>query len=504
MIRKQHVILLVLSVFLSCSPGGGGLELLSLPDQVVEVNQELVVNLETSILPAAELSYFFQSSAPGVETRGSIRTLPSGFGQFTWTPNVEDIGTWRIEFSVWNQEQLDSLSIIVEVRPGVTLSSVPRFVKPQGDGTFIDLETDPCVEVELELGGAIQENTIISEEAPTVAGATLTQTSNSKALWDWCPSKRQIDSSDRYTVVFGADDGVNPKVTREYQIVLKKQEEECEGGAAPVITHTPWNPTTLDPVTITTSVRDDGRLKSEPLLYYSSTEPAAVPDLSTMTQVTMRLASGDTSSGNWQASIPNPVTGLLPGESAELFYVIEAQDENDVDSCVNRVVSPSTGFHTIRVIRPPEQDSGGAGLCTSCTADVQCGGSADHCIALGGSATDGFCLAGCSSDSDCQTGYDCSPRQVASIDGSFSRQCIPTGGECGAAAPETCEDDAFEENDSFVDAIFSTPLSPGNLDLISCSEAGLSGADQDWFKFTLTQDSTCLLYTSDAADDPYV
>ena len=498
MVRKHCLILGFLSLILSCSPAGGGLELLSLPDQVVEVNQELVINLETSILPVAELTYLFQSSAPNVVAGGKIRTLPSGFGQFSWIPTVEDIGIWRIEFSVWNEQQLDSLSIIVEVTSGTSLSSTPRFIKPQGDGTFIDLAVDPCIEVELELGGTIEERVTISEEAPAVSGATLTQTSNATAIWDWCPTKRQIDASDRYTIVFGADDGRNPKITREYQIVLKKNEEECSGGNPPTVTHSPLNQTTLEPITITASIQDDVRLKSEPLLYYSATEPSPVPDLSTMTQVSMRLSTGNTTRGTWQAAIPNPVTGLLPGESAELYYVIEASDENDVDACVNRVVDPSSGFHTITVLRPVEADTG-AGLCEACTADVQCGESSDLCVALGGSATDGFCLSGCSSDGDCIDGYECSPRQVASIDGVFSRQCIPLGGECEGATPTTCQDDELEENDSFTEVLLAAPLSEGNLDLVSCSEPGLNGSDEDWFKLTVGQNSNVELNLTGSA-----
>jgi len=197
-------------------------------------------------------------------------------------------------------------------------------------------------------------------------------------------------------------------------------------------------------------------------------------------------------SGTWAVDVPNPVANESPGSSAQLYYVIVVEDNDDAEGkCDHLTQAPETGSFTITVTNPG--GSGGLGLCDSCTADVQCGGPGDNCVFLGGGY---HCFQGCQNSSECPTDTYCSFAAFTSVDGAEARQCIPNDYQCdGGGGPPTCSDDSFEENDSLTEAMSKPALSTGtHSSLKSCPAT--SGDDEDWYKIDVSSDAQVSLSIS--------
>ncbi len=83
-----------------------------------------------------------------------------------------------------------------------------------------------------------------------------------------------------------------------------------------------------------------------------------------------------------------------------------------------------------------------ARLCDPCTSNVQCvdaSAGGDRCVEMDDleGATGTFCGTSCEDGDVCPDGYEC--RDVRTVDGSSSRQCVPAAGEC------TCSPLAIEK-----------------------------------------------------------
>lgn len=69
----------------------------------------------------------------------------------------------------------------------------------------------------------------------------------------------------------------------------------------------------------------------------------------------------------------------------------------------------------------------GAGPCTPCTADSECGGDYDGCVEL--VVGDPRCLAVCKEQpAPCGEGFTC--MATVSVDGAMVMQCVPDAGQC--------------------------------------------------------------------------
>jgi hypothetical protein len=326
----------------------------------------------------------------------------------------------------------------------------------------------------------------ITQEDPVIEGATLVPTSGLSATWNWCPTRAQIEADDRYTLTLAADDNDNPKVLKNYLIVLRKPPPTNCPGTAPVVTHTPANASTIVDLTIDATITDDLGLRQPPLLYYSTTAPATPPDLAAMTQTTMLLITGSMTSGTWAADVPNPVATMPAGTAVTLYYVMVANDDDDpTGTCDHETQAPTTGTYRMTVTNPG--GTGNLGLCETCSADVQCGGAMDNCVHVGQANS---CLKLCTGVAgECPTGYSCSAAPVVSVNGASARQCIPTAGACGTTT--TCTDDIFEQNDTRAQAAANLPdLDPATYDFTSCPLPDGSNDDEDWFPIMVTGDST--------------
>jgi hypothetical protein len=321
----------------------------------------------------------------------------------------------------------------------------------------------------------------LSQAEPSLAGASVTQTNPLSGKWSFCPNEAQIKADDHHLATFAADDGAS-RVLKSYLIVLYNRPgtgKQCPG-AAPMVSHEPKDVSSLVDVTVTANVSDDVGIKYPPLLYYSSSNPGDAPDLSKMTQLTMKLASGDMKSGSWSATIPNPVANKPAGSKAQLYYLVTAQDNDDTQgTCDHLAQAPAKGAYAMSVTNPG--GSGGLAFCATCTADAQCGGAADNCVYL----YDGYhCLLGCKTSSECPMGSYCSITEWTSIGNVKARQCLPNDYKCTAPMP-SCKDDSYEENDSLDKA---ATITAGNLSGLKSCPAG-AGNDDDWYKLVIAGDT---------------
>lgn len=468
---------------MACGPGGSDPVMRAVGDQLAAVNQELVIPLSATDADGDEVFYTFSSNVPDIYARAEVSRLPNGGGEFRWTPQADDVGEWFFDFTASDGSRSDTITIRVEVRAAIGGNSAPRFVHPQGSGTTLDLAESACLELNVEIADADSAEVTIAQGQPLIEGAELDIISGTTATWSWCPSERQIEGDDRYNLLLTADDGDNPLRLHPYLVVLRSPLKPNCPGDAPVVTHEAADLSSLVGITIEAIITDDQGLKQEPLLYYSDTLPSTPPDLGQMIQVTMEERADDT----WIAEIPNPVATLAQGATADLHYVIVADDDDDPEgNCDHLTQAPATGAFSMTVTNPG--GAGGAELCEPCTADVQCGGANDHCVAIG-SGSDLVCLTDC--DASCPADFECSTGDLESVDGASSPQCVPQSLDCSDPGGTVCMDDLLENNDGRPEALANALLDAEVVhNLVSCPATIGSGDDEDWFEIVIPAEGT--------------
>lgn len=453
-------------------------------DHQVAVGRELLIALRATDPEGDAIQFGYEVDLGDISDRAGIEPGAPGFATFKWTPIASDVGIRALDLIASDGKKSSKQTVGVEVKPAVGSATSPVFRQPLGTGTTLDLAAGKtCVKVPIEIEDPDSPGVTIGEEEPKIEGATLAQDGSLTGSWEWCPTQAQVDGGELFQLTLSADDGDNPKVFKDYVIVLKKGVKSNCPGSAPVVTHTPQDESTIVDLTIVANVSDDKGLKYAPLLLYSTTDPGPSPDLASMTQVNMVQLDGDLVNGTWGADVPNPVANSPSGTTQSLHYLIIARDNDDEQGdCDHITQSPASGAYSMNVTNPG--GSGGLGVCKSCTADVQCGGADDTCIFIGaGSNT--YCGKKCSSNADCPSGYSCSPSEVLSIDFESSRQCIPDSQTCGSTAQ--CVDDQYEENDTLNAVKTKTALSPGSYDVKSCP--GPIFDDEDWYPIDLGADA---------------
>ncbi|MBI4956744.1 MAG: pre-peptidase C-terminal domain-containing protein [Myxococcales bacterium] len=475
---------------LGCSNGPPVFE--PIGDQTAFANAQLALTVRATDPDDDELSFGFTSDLGGVENRASMATTAPGTAIFRYTPLVSDVGIHAFDFTASDGTNEARTTVTVEVRPSEG-ATAPVFIQPLGSGTTLDLEVTSCVDVPIVVEDPDTAGVTLGQEEPLIEGATLTQDTELTGTWHFCPTAEQIAASDRYTLVLSADDFENPKTIKPYLVVLRTAAKPDCPGAAPVVDHTPEDVSSVVDLTIGAVVSDDLGIKYEPLLYYAFAPPGAPPDLAQMTQLTMLLIDGDMSSGTWAADVPNPVAAQPSGSTAQVYYAIVTQDNDDATgTCDHTTQAPATGTYQVTVTNPG--GGGGLGLCAACSADAQCGGPDDHCVHLG----DGYyCFEGCASDAECPADYYCSASSFTSIDGASARQCIPSSYSCQVAS--VCQDDSYEQNDTLAQVKNAAALPTGNFgNLVSCPLEP-SGDDEDWYRISVAADSLVTLTLNGSA-----
>jgi hypothetical protein len=492
MSARVAIVGIVAAALSACGPSGDGPEFPPVEDQVVAIGQELVIVIEASDPSGAELSYSFSAEVPDIQSKARIARLPTGAGEFRWTPSSSsDLGEWFFDFSVSAGGAVTTETVRIEVRSAVGANSSPRFLRPQGMGTTLDTAADDCVELDVMVDDTDSASVEIEQGAPVIEGANLQKDGNTAAVWRWCPKPEQIARDNRYTLLLTADDGENPKTLHPYLIVLRKPaKQNCPGGA-PQITHTAADVSSLAGIPISAQISDAEGLRDQPLLVYTvegSSEPVTLM---------MTLQSGDSKSGTWKATIPNPVADAAQGAAKRIDYHIIADDDDDPEGDCDHSTT-STPF-SITVTNPG--GAGGAGLCEPCTSSVQCGDAGDLCVRVG-SGSDAFCLSECSGPADCPTDYECSPAAVTAVDGSSGRQCVPISSDCSDPGGGVCADDDRENNDAREEAFQKPLLATGSENLVSCPARSGIGDDEDWLEIELeTEAMVTLNIAGDSAAD---
>ncbi len=466
--------------------------------QTATVGVEMVVFIEGHDADGDRLSFSLHvDSIPDINDR--IR--PARFDLFgrtsaylRWTPMVTDLGVH--EFRVRASDGKDSTSVVfpVNVRPG---DAYPVFRRPLGSGTTLDLSQHDCIEIDVLVEDPDSPYVDLYLEEPIEDGYVFSQDGPMEGIFHWCPTKRQIDGAERYTLNLAADDRDGHLTRKKYVIVLRrKMEDECTG-SPPSITHNPPNSveTVQDPA-VNISVSDDIGLSGLPLLYYSLEQPAdpANPVFSQFVQVIMNRVSGDSKNGQYVGHITNPVVADPPGTSRTVYYFFEAVDsDEELLGCYHRTRDPSNNVYSLVVTHG--EGSGVQGTCGACWSDVQCG-SAALCVPLGGGQS--YCLPRCSGLGDCSWGSSCSTNPVTSIGGVTDRVCVPDSGSC----IEACIDDVFEGNNSFDDPDLPVLYDGFYPNLKLCGDP-VNGHHDDFFRFQVTEKSfvtVTLLFSHDDGD----
>ncbi len=469
--------------------GGAAPELSGLSDQIAQVGTELKIDLLGTDSDGDQLSYSYRIA--DIEDDSAVITQsPSGAGVFRWTPLASDVGEHAVDFTVSDGDNDTTVTINIDVRSAIGSATAPIFRQPLGTGTQMDLVTMKCLDLDVVVEDQDSAQVTLALEEPFPMGMTLDQEDGLTAKVRWCPTREQ-ESENRYTIVISADDGDNPKIIKNYLIVLRGGATQNCPGAAPVITHTPANEMTIVDLTIDATVSDDKGLKEAPLFYYSTTNPGTTPNLGPggMTQTSMIKISGN----QYAADVPNPVAGMPAGQSRTLYYVIVADDDDDetgncdhtTQSQVYSMVVTSSGTANL-------------GICAPCTSDAQCG-TGDLCTYVG-SMGDSYCLQAC--DAGCPSGYACSAGEIWSVDYNHALQCVPSNGSC-TAPTAACVDDDQEDDDNMSQASANAPSNgltnaSSSIDGTLCPKVPQpqygSKADDDWRQLKLTQDTLVDMY----------
>ncbi len=452
-------------------------------DRDVAVGSELAIALSASDPDGDAVSFKYKVDLGDISDRAALEKAAGGNAVFKWTPVASDLGPHAVDFIATDGKDDSRLTITVNVKPATGSATSPVFRQPLGTGTTLDLSVNNCVQVPIEIEDQDSSTVELGQDPPIIQGASLSQNSGLTGVWEWCPTPEQLDK-ELNKLILTANDQDNPKVIKEYLIVLQKPLKQDCPGQAPVVNHTPQDESTVVDLTIDATVSDDKGLKFAPLLYYSTTDPGPTPDVATMTQTTMVQIDGDLINGTWAADVPNPVASKAPGSSSPLYYVIAARDNDDeAGECDHLTKAPATGSYQMTVTNPG--GSGSLAPCKSCTADVQCGGANDTCIFIG-SGGKTYCGKACSSSAECPSGYDCSPSPVLSIDFDSSRQCVPSSQSCTGATTQ-CKDDQYEENDTLLDVKTAPGLPAGSYNLKSCP--GPIFDDEDWYPIDISSET---------------
>jgi hypothetical protein len=440
-------------------------------DQVAAVGTELVVTLRATDPDGDDLTYDFSAELEGIAQRADIAERPDGTAVFRFTPLGADVGVWPFDFTASDGVHTDTVTASIDIRSALE-GTAPMFREPLGSGTTLDLGTADCLDLEIVVEDQDDAAVTIGQAEPLIEDAVLQQVTGLTAQWQWCPNKDQLEQ-DRFPLTLFADDGEHEPVLKNYLIVLRPGDgAECPG-KGPAIEHEPEDLSTVLDLQLSAEVSDDLGLKGPPLLYYSLEEPREPIDFGELQLVEMELQSGDSQLGIWTATVPNPVAGEPEGTTVDFYYLLSAVDDDDAEGeCDHLTDLPEMGAFAIEVHNPG--GSGGAELCAPCSADVQCGGEGDLCIAVGDA---NHCTVGCGGG--CDAGLTC--MEVTSVDGSTAEQCVPPA--CGDMPPPECTDDAFEENDTRAQAAMQAVFEPGSVDgLMSCE------GDEDWYRITVTEE----------------
>jgi len=450
------------------------------PDsQAVAVGETLEFTVFATDPDGDTLTYGFE--APGladVDAAASFAPASeTGGGLFSFTPTPAHVGTHIFDFVVSDGSNEVRVATTIAVASSGGSGSAPQFKRPLSQGMPLDLVESDCAEFDVLVEDPDSSSVTLGQTDPTIAGSTLQASADGFAgVWSWCPTREQKDTADQWDLTLFADDGDNPPTLKDFTILLIKPSGEGCPGEFPTIDHDVADFSTVLDLQIVASISDDMGLRGQPVVLYAFEDPGNPVQFDKLSVAKMELSDGDMRSGTWVGRIPNPVANEPEGSAATLWYLVQASDDDDTDGdCDHRTDAPPVGAYQVSVTNSGE--SGGAGLCEPCSADVQCGEAGDTCLPT--SQGDPVCGRAC--DDDCPDGFVCGSASTTSVDGATGRQCVPQSGSCQGGNGEECEDDAAEQDDNPQQGATVPPIDPGEYAGRMCPN------DEDWWIFELTQ-----------------
>jgi Bacterial pre-peptidase C-terminal domain/Putative Ig domain len=470
----------IIALVLAACGGNAPPTLQPIGDQTVEVGTEFTLEIVAGDADGDELTFSVSADSISDLTTRSHPPRFVPFGQtsayFHWTPLAMDVGSHAVTITASDGKDRSSQTFQVTVSAG---SAVPLFREPLGSGTTLDLSVSSCIELDILVEDPDSPDVDISLEDPIEDGYEFVQDDPMAGIFSWCPTAKQIEGSERYTLNLKADDRGGHIGRKKYVIVLRRELENCPG-TGPVITHTPpgQQSTVLD-IPITAQVSDDLGVPGQPVLYYSGIAPTdpANPDFDQFVQLLMSRTSGDALTGEYTVGIPNPVLAEPAGTVRTIYYFIEATDDDDAEgTCDHRTTAPADDVYTVDVERPTVVET--LAHCEPCSGDVQC--TSSMCVTLSG--TSASCLDECTSPgAACTDGGSCSATAWTSVDGSSGLICLPPGSSCQGI----CVDDAMEDND-FLDDPGVTDLTAGTYTGLKMCDDGAGWSDEDFYALLLS------------------
>ena len=452
-----------MALLAGCADGGKG-RLAPIDDATVRVNETLRIRLR--VLEADEDRYRFDYAAPDELTALATTVNVTSFGDeglFTWTPLPSHVGRWTFVFKLIDpgRNVIDEKNVTITVEPAA--DTAPVFVSPGSGGTF-DLSRDPCVRFLAAVRDDDSRRVTIRNRRPLPAGATLEQTGDKEARFQWCPTPEQVNTSERWTIALEADDGANPPVPKDYIVVLRAaMKPGCPGEAPRITIEEPAEGARVEAPhgwAVTVTVTDDMGVRDAPVLYYTTERPSGEPDLTTF-ETAFFYALGD---GRFRTRIPPQGD---PGTETSFYFVVSATDNDDTSgtACDHRTDTPLRSFTGVRTMGESTTAE-----CAPCEASGEC--LSGHCVVTEAGRR---CLPGCDAD-PCAAGT-CG--EAVSTEGAVVRACGDVAALCGTGTGGSCRDDAREDDDS-IDEATSWPDETERLD-----DGAICAGDDDYFGFLL-------------------
>lgn len=449
------------------APSSNDPSLLALDARTVAVNETLKVDIVVDNPQGLALDFTWK----GPELAGLDRTVklvgsPSG-GEFSYSPLSSHVGEHEFFVSIRSSRGTSQQSLRITVLPAA--SAAPVFLRPGAGATF-DLEQSPCVSVDVEVRDDDSASVDLAVPQGLPSGADFVATGPKSAALDWCPSPSQIDASDRWPLVFEADDQVHAPTQHAFMLILRRTAKEgCPGEPPDISIQSPKKGQEVVSSTgydVIFEVTDDKGLRDAPLAYWTTTEQEDLdkPNLSEFEPVIAK----EQLNGTWKARIPS--LGLTDGEKRLVNVILSATDNDDANgtSCDHRT---DTGVHRFIAV-------GGDGVqkledCTLCDFSSDCESGFCAVTIVGG-----LCVSPCD-PSNCSGGCVA----TTSMEGGVLNSCGPPSSQCEAVDdPVTaeCSPDAFEPNNSVSEA---KPFTPGVKDASICA------ADLDFYRLDVGADT---------------
>jgi hypothetical protein len=149
--------------------------------------------------------------------RPSLTVYTRGRAVWRWTPVAEDIGEHVIEFFAATDRAQGSAELSLSIDSGI---EAPVFREPVGEGTTLDLRSDPCARIDVVVESTATPRVELSLLEPRER-VLLLQTGDFTADLTFCPTPQQIALDTVYPLTIRAV-AESWTIHKNYVIVLRR------------------------------------------------------------------------------------------------------------------------------------------------------------------------------------------------------------------------------------------------------------------------------------------